>query len=113
MSQWFLLLLPTALTLGLILLLYANLRRHGFYLATTSLLLYAALICLEVCQGPAERGDRIFEAVWLAFCALGVVSAKLLMDRPTPSSETFGHSKMLTERITAPPARVRVGAIHS
>lgn len=60
--------LPTALTLGLILLLYANLLSTGFYLATTSLFLYAVLICAEAYQGPAEQGDWILGGLWLAFC---------------------------------------------
>ena len=93
---WFLLILPTALTLGLVLLLYANLRRTGFYLATSSLFLYAVLICAEAYRGPAERGDWIFGGFWLAFCAIGILAAKLLMSRSTPSSGAFGTSKILT-----------------
>ena len=88
---WFLLVLPCALSVGL-LLLYANRRRLGFYLSAASLSLYAALVCLDAHQAPAERGDWVFEGIWLAFCALGVGAAKSLMSRPmsvTPKIETL------------------------
>lgn len=75
---WLLLILPFALASGLF-LLYANRRRLAFFLSATSLTLYAVLICLEVYLGPAERGDWIFEGAWLAFCAIGIFAAKLLM----------------------------------
>ena len=74
---WFLLVLPCALLIGL-LLFYANRRRLGFYLSAASLSLYAALICLDAYQGHAERGGWIFEGIWLAFCALGIAAAKSL-----------------------------------
>ncbi len=73
---WFLLTVPCALAGG-VFLLYANRRRLGFYLSAASLLLYAALICVDAYLGNAERG-WIFEGIWLAFCALGIVAAKLL-----------------------------------
>jgi hypothetical protein len=76
--------LPCALAFGL-LLFYANLRRLGFCLCATSLSLYAVVIFLDLSQGRAERGDWIFVGGWLAFCAVGIFAARLLMGKPTPS----------------------------
>ncbi len=84
---WFLFVLPGALVVGL-LLLYANRGRLGFYLSATSLSLYAVLVFLDTYQGPAERGDWIFEVVWVAFCALGIVAARSLMSGPMPANPT-------------------------
>jgi hypothetical protein len=84
---WFLLVLPCALALGL-LLLYANRRRLALYLSVASLSLYAVLVCLDTHRGPAVRGDWIFEVIWIAFCAGGIVAAKSLMSRPMPMNPT-------------------------
>jgi hypothetical protein len=84
---WLFFILPFALTSGL-LLLYANRRRLGFYLSAMSFSLYAGLVCLDAYQGPAERGDWIFEVAWLAFCAIGILAAKALMCRPMRVSPT-------------------------
>lgn len=81
---WLLFALPCALAFGL-LLFHANRRRLGFYLCATSLSLYAVLLLLDLNEGHAERGDWIFLGIWLSFCAIGILAARLLMGRPAPS----------------------------
>ena len=74
---WFLLISPSALAVGL-LLIYANQKRLAFYLSATSLSLYAMLTCLEIYQSQTVRGDWMFLSGWLAFCAIGIMAAKSL-----------------------------------
>jgi hypothetical protein len=83
---WVLFLLPCALAVGLF-LLYADRGRAGFYLSATSLSMYALLVCMDAYQGPAERGDWIFVGVWVTFCAIGIVAAKSLVNRPARLDE--------------------------
>jgi hypothetical protein len=82
---WLLLIIPGALALGLF-LIYANRRRLAFCLSATSLSMYAMLNFLDAYQGHAERGDWIFEAGWLVFCAICIVAARYLS---RPISESY------------------------
>jgi cytochrome bd-type quinol oxidase subunit 2 len=81
---WLLFLIPCALVLGLVFLLNAGRRELGFRLAAMSLLLYAALVCFDAYREPMDDGDWISVTIWLAFCAIGIVAAKLLMRRRAP-----------------------------
>lgn len=81
---WLLLVLPCVLAIGL-LLLYANLKRVGFYLCAMSLSFYVLIIFFDVIREHAERADWIFASIWLAFCTIGIYAAKLLMGRQVPS----------------------------
>jgi len=84
---WSLFTLPIALAVGL-LLLYGDRRRYGFYISAMSLSLYAVLVCFDAHRGPAEQSDWIFEGVYITFCAIGVVAAKVLMNRPMLANPT-------------------------
>lgn len=83
---WLFLIAPCALAAGL-LLIYANQKRLAFYLSATSLSLYAMLNCLDTYQGHVRQGDLIFLFGWLAFCAVGILAAKLL-SRPATLNRT-------------------------
>ena len=78
---WSLFGLPSALVVGLILLLRSDRSRLGFYSAVLSLVLYAAFICLEVFQGHANLGDWISASAWISFCVIGIGAARVLMIR--------------------------------
>jgi hypothetical protein len=83
---WLFLIAPCALAVGLP-LIYANQRRLAFYLSAASLSLYAMLICLDTYQSHVRPGDWMFFFGWLAFCAVGILAAKLL-SRPTTLNPT-------------------------
>lgn len=74
---WFLLIVPGALAVGL-LLIYANRKRLAFCLSATSLSLYAMLLCLETFRSNVKPGEWIFFCGWLTFCAVGIVAARFL-----------------------------------
>jgi hypothetical protein len=74
--------LPCALVSGLVLLIWTSSKETGFYVAASSLILYAGFICADAYYAPMERGDRIAMTIWFIFCATGIVAARLLVSRP-------------------------------
>jgi hypothetical protein len=81
---WGLLVLPSFLMSGLVLLLFGKRLTLGFSLVTSGLLLYMTFLLLELALGPRiEQMDWVFVGFWTALCALATAAAWLLRRRST------------------------------
>ena len=81
---WGLFVLPTLLTIGLVLLLFGKRLTLGFSLVASSLLLYMGFVFLELALvGKIERTDWFFVGVWATLCAIATAAAWLLRRRST------------------------------
>ncbi len=83
---WDLLVLPSLLVVGLVLLLFSNRLTLGFSLTASSVLLYMGFVFLELAlDGKIERTDWLVAGIWATLCALAIVAAWLLRRRSTQS----------------------------
>jgi hypothetical protein len=82
---WGLLVLPSFLMSGLVLLLFGKRLTLGFSLIASSLLLYMGFLFLELTLDPRkiDQGDRVFFGIWAALCAIATAAAWLLRQRST------------------------------
>lgn len=81
---WGLLILPSFLMIGLVLLLLGRRMTLGFCLIASSLLLYMGFLFLELAlHGSIERSDWLFVNIWAALCAIAAAAAWLLRRRST------------------------------
>lgn len=71
--------LPCVLVSGVILLTWTSRKKTGFYVAASSLILYAGFLFGDAL--PMKRADWIDMGVWMVFCAIGILAAWLLMSR--------------------------------
>ena len=81
---WGMLVLPSLLMIGLVLLLFGKRLTLGFSLVVSSLLLYMGFLFLELTLGPKiEQMDWVFAGIWTGLCALATAAAWLLRRRST------------------------------
>ncbi|HKF49606.1 MAG TPA: hypothetical protein VKB38_19755 [Terracidiphilus sp.] len=88
---WLLVVLDCALMVGLVFLLGTARRKLGFYPVAMSLSLFGVLICWDDSHWPGEH-TWIFDASWIALCAIGVVAARVLRSRPPKASGNVPNS---------------------
>ncbi len=82
---WDMLVLPSLLMIGLVLLLFSKRLTLGFALVASSLLLYMGFLFLELALGPkTEQMDWVVAGIWTGLCALATAAAWLLRRRSTP-----------------------------
>jgi hypothetical protein len=81
---WGLLVLPSLLMIGLVLLLFGKRLTLGFSLVASSLLLYIGFLVLELALvGKIGRTDWVVVSIWVTLCATATAAAWLLKRRLT------------------------------
>jgi hypothetical protein len=75
--------LPCVLVLGIVFLIWTSRKKTGFVGAASSLILYVSFLFGDTY--PIKRRDWIVMAVWIVFCAMGIVAARFLLNRTKPS----------------------------
>jgi hypothetical protein len=81
---WGLLVLPSLLMTGLVLLFSGKRSRLGFSLVASSLLLYMGFLFLELALvGRIERTDWVVVGIWVTLCATATAAAWFLRRRST------------------------------
>jgi hypothetical protein len=79
---WGLLVLPSLLMTGLVLLLFGKRSRLGFSLVASSLLLYMGFLFLELALvGRIDRTDWVVVGIWVTLCATALAAAWFLRRR--------------------------------
>jgi len=81
---WGMLVLPSLLMIGLVLLLFGKRLTLGFSLVASSLLLYMGFVFLELALvGKIDRTDWVVVGIWVTLCATATVAAWFLRRRST------------------------------
>lgn len=80
---WCLFVLPCLLVTGLFFLLRGGRETTGFFLVGLSILLYLAFMFLEDALSPEhmDRGEWLFNGIWIMLCAVATAAAWLLKRR--------------------------------
>jgi lipopolysaccharide export LptBFGC system permease protein LptF len=81
---WGLLVLPSLLMIGLVLLRFGKRLTLGFSLVASSVLLYMGFLSLELALvGKIDRTEWPFIGLWATLCAIATAAAWLLSRRST------------------------------
>jgi hypothetical protein len=62
------------------LLIWTRRKEMGFYVAASGLILYAGFLPVDISDAGRENWTAI--AIWIAFCATGILAARLLRNAP-------------------------------